>query len=132
MEEEQKNRTQKNMSNPKIFWGGIAIGVAVLAAGVFFYVNSNGGSLPDTEEPKNFEEAVQEATVRFVTLRGRLESEQVSQEIVEEIADMREDLERAASKETDETVLEMWRQMDEDLRDVEQILRASLEEESGS
>ena len=132
MDEEQKSALQNVKNNPKILWGAIILGVITLAAGIFFYANSNGGLLPGGgEEPKSMEAALEEATARFIALRGRLESEEVSQEIIEEVVDIREDLERAVPKEADEAVLEMWRQLDEDLRAVEQILRDTLERSSG-
>jgi len=127
MDEDQKSVLQNVKNNPKILWGAIVFGVITLVAGVFFFANSNGDLFSGEEKPKSMEAALEEATGRFTVLRGRLESEEVSQEIIEEVVDIREDLERAVPKEADEAVLEMWRQLDEDLRAVEQILRDTLE-----
>jgi hypothetical protein len=120
---------QRLKNNPKLLWGIVIVGILVLALGIFFIKTSGGFELPQgsNKEPQSMGAALEESATRFTALRGRLEKEEVSEDIIKELEDIRSDL-AAASKDAGAEEKELWRTLDKNLEEVGQVLQATLEE----
>ena len=133
MVEDLKNSPiQDTNGNPRKWWFAIGVGVFLLA-GLFFYANLNERPSEDLsqrngEETVNAEAALEEAASRLGALQARMETEPVSQDMIDEVVDIRRNLAAAYAQESVEVRL-LWQQFDEELENFEMSLRESIRTE---
>jgi len=131
-----------NIKRPVLTWLAIGAGAVVVLL-LAWWALSGGGFDLDNRFPLGSEQgreqtrqegtatseeelnaALEQAKQRLAALQIRMETEQVSDEMIEEVQDIRVTL-AAAYEDANAEAKEKWRKLDEGLEDLEQNLRKS-------
>ncbi|HEX9722448.1 MAG TPA: hypothetical protein VGA53_04235 [Candidatus Paceibacterota bacterium] len=135
MEEEHIQHKPKNIKNNPRLYIGAGVVIVLLVVGGWFVLNSGdnslGGALSGITGNENGAEngnagaALEAAIERLTALQIRMETEELSSSMIEEVRDIRTDLEEAYANETGQAN-ELWRELDQGLEELEQDLQSQL------